>query len=82
MHLTIVAVGSRGDVQPFWGERVYCLGVGPHPIQFRKLTSKNLTLAIDRSLNDKAMRRNALALGEKLHQENGAGKAVEYIQAF
>jgi sterol 3beta-glucosyltransferase len=66
----------------FWGERVYRLGVGPHPIPFRKLSSENLALAIDRSLNDQELRQKAEALGEKLHKEDGVGKGVDFIQAF
>jgi len=68
--------------QPFWGERVYSLGVGPRPIQFGKLNTEKLAQAIDRSLNDHDMRLKAAELGEKLQKEDGVGKAVNFIQTF
>ena len=66
--------------QPFWGRRVYELGVGPKPIARRRLTVDNLTEAIGRAVSDEAMRRRAASLGERICAENGVAQAVTIIE--
>jgi len=66
--------------QPFWGERVFCLGAGPRPIPARQLTKDALADAI-RATADERMRRRALALGEQIRRENGVLRAVQVIQS-
>jgi sterol 3beta-glucosyltransferase len=68
--------------QPFWGERVHRLGAGPKPIPFARLSVGNLANAIDQAVNDPIVRLSAASVGEKLRNEDGVGKAVEYIRAF
>ncbi len=68
--------------QPFWGERVHHLGCGPHPISFTRLNIDNLADAIDRAVNNTALRHNAEILGDKLKNEDGVGKAVQMIRTF
>jgi sterol 3beta-glucosyltransferase len=63
--------------QPFWASRVRALGAGPEPIQLRELTAGTLSAAIERTLNDGAMRDRCRALGEKLEAEDGVARAVE-----
>jgi sterol 3beta-glucosyltransferase len=67
-----------GD-QPFWGERVSALGVGPSPIPQRRLSADLLVTAIDQALNDSEMRRRAAALGEAIRAENGLENALAVI---
>jgi sterol 3beta-glucosyltransferase len=52
--------------QPFWGNRIKELGVGPDPIPRKKLTAKKLAKAISLVLTDSAMRLRAAELGRKL----------------
>ena len=66
--------------QPFWGQRVYELGVGPKPIARRHLTVDNLTTAIARALSDEEMRKKAASLGERIRAENGVAQAVTIIE--
>ncbi len=66
--------------QPFWGERVYDLGVGPAPIPRRKLTVDRLAQAIQETVTNKAMRQRAVELGSKIQTEDGIANAVEVIQ--
>ncbi len=66
--------------QPFWGRRVYELGVGPKPIARRRLTVDNLTEAIRRAVSDVEMRKKAAALGERIRAENGIAQAVAVIE--
>lgn len=44
-----------GD-QPFWGKRVYQLGVGPEPIPQKKLSVESLTRALRRLTGDVVVR--------------------------
>lgn len=68
-----------GD-QPFWGQRVYALGVGPKPIPRRRLTVENLADAIQRAVSDMAIRANASHLGERIRAEDGIARAVSIIE--
>jgi sterol 3beta-glucosyltransferase len=65
--------------QPFWASRVRALGAGPEPIPLRKLTTERLAAAIDRALNDEAMRARCRELGEKIDAEDGIERAVEPV---
>jgi sterol 3beta-glucosyltransferase len=66
--------------QPFWGQRVAELGVGPTPIPLKKLTVDRLTRAIERAVNDQGMRQRAAALGAKIQAEDGIANAVAALQ--
>ena len=68
-----------GD-QPFWGQRVYALGVGPQPIPRRHLTANNLAEAIQCAVSDRVMHKNAANLGERIRAENGIAQAVAVIE--
>ena len=66
--------------QPFWGQRVYDLGVGPAPIPRRKLTVDRLAQAIQEAVTNTSMRQRAAELGSKIQAEDGIANAVEVIQ--
>ncbi len=68
-----------GD-QPFWGQRVYELGVGPKPIPRQRLTVDRLAESIRRAVSDTAMRKRAACLGECIRAENGIAQAVAVIE--
>jgi sterol 3beta-glucosyltransferase len=68
--------------QPFWGRRVYELGVGPEPILRKKLTVERLASAIRIVVNDDGMRRRAAVLGEVIRAEDGVGNAVQIIHTW
>ncbi len=68
--------------QPFWGERVRALGVGPRPIRRDRLTPQNLARAIRQLTGDPGLRRRAAALGEKIRAEDGVGRAVRLIEDY
>ncbi len=70
-----------GD-QPFWGQQVARLGVGPPPIPQTKLSVQLLCQAIEALLSDTKMRENAAALGRKISQENGTANAVAFIHQW
>lgn len=66
--------------QPFWGQRVYELGVGPKPIPRKRLTVDNLTEAIRHAVSDGEMRKKAASLGARIQAENGVAQAVAIIE--
>jgi sterol 3beta-glucosyltransferase len=68
-----------GD-QPFWGQRIYKLGVGPRPIPRRRLTVDRLAESIQRAVSDPAMRRQAACLGESIRSETGIAGAVAVLE--
>ena len=74
-----VVVPFFGD-QPFWGQRVADLGVGPQPIPRRKLTVERLAQAIQEALTDQTMRQRAANLGSKIQAEDGIARAVALVQ--
>lgn len=67
-----------GD-QPFWGRRVFELGVGPEPIPHKKLCVEKLANAIQVAVSDDNIRKRAAGLGEKIRAENGIARAVDFI---
>jgi UDP:flavonoid glycosyltransferase YjiC (YdhE family) len=73
-----VIVPFFGD-QPFWGQRIADLGVGPDPIPRKKLTVEQLTRAIQIAVSDKHMHQRAAKLGEQIRAEDGIASAVKII---
>ena len=59
-----------GD-QPFWGQRVYELGVGPRPIPRQRLTVDRLAESIRCAVSDTAMRKRAARLGNAFEPRMG-----------
>jgi len=66
--------------QPFWGQRVAELGVGPAPIPQRNLTAEKLADAILIAVSDRAMRQRAAELGAKIQTEDGIAGAVTALE--
>jgi len=73
-----IVVPFFGD-QPFWGQRVAALGVGPTPIPRKQLTTDKLAQAIQVALTDQTMRQHAASLGSQIRMEDGVGTAVSAI---
>ncbi len=76
-----IIVPFFGD-QPFWGERVKVLGVGPEPIPRKQLTVDKLAYAIHTAATHQPMQKRAAELGEKIRAEDGVGNAVRVIEQF
>lgn len=66
--------------QPYWGWRVYSLGVGPKYLLLKKLTVQKLADAITLAVTDKEMRQRVQLLGEKISAEDGVARAVELVE--
>jgi UDP:flavonoid glycosyltransferase YjiC (YdhE family) len=68
--------------QPFFGERVHQLGVGPKAIPRKELTAAALASAIHTVVHDQQMRDKAKALGEAIRAEDGVAEAVRVIERY
>jgi UDP:flavonoid glycosyltransferase YjiC (YdhE family) len=66
--------------QPFWGNRVYELGVGTKPLDRKSLTAEQLADAIKAALTDEAMQARTRELGARIRAEQGVKRAVEIFE--
>ncbi len=66
--------------QPYWGQLLYELGVGPPPVRLRKLTPQLLASALDDLDTTPAYAHAAEALRDKLMLEDGTNLAVDVIE--
>jgi UDP:flavonoid glycosyltransferase YjiC (YdhE family) len=76
-----VIIPFSGD-QPFWGDRVWKLGIGTAPIHHTQLNTQRLTAAIASITGNDDIQKRAHAIGEKIRSENGVARAVEAFQRF
>jgi UDP:flavonoid glycosyltransferase YjiC (YdhE family) len=66
--------------QPFWGRRLYELGVGVKPVPRNRITAENLAAGIHQLVHDDALRQRAARFGATLRAENGVGNAVAWVR--
>ena len=74
-------VAHMGD-QPYWGQRVYDLGVGATPLRRHTLTTDKLAQGITTLATDRQMQQKASQLGEHLQAETGVDNAVTAIKSM
>lgn len=74
-------VWHMGD-QPYWGRRVYELGMGSKPIPRNTLTTKHLVKAINQMTESDTMHHVAQKISKQLNQENGVEVAVRAFQTL
>lgn len=75
-----IVIPFLGD-QPFWGRRIYAIGAGPGPLFAKRLTVEKLTQAI-RQAESEPVRRRAHRIGQQIESEDGAGRALEWIEVY
>ena len=68
--------------QPYWGRRLYELGVGAKPIPRHELTTERLVAAIEAMVGNGAMKEKAAVLGAQIRQETGVANAVKAVDAI
>jgi UDP:flavonoid glycosyltransferase YjiC (YdhE family) len=76
-----IIIPFMGD-QPFWGRRVYELGVGPEPVSRRGLTAELLGNRITQAVSDPTLTEKASVLREKIRAEDGVSEAVQLITRY
>ena len=69
-----------GGDQPFWGERVRALGVGPKPIPRERLSATKLAKALHLLVTTRSYRVAARELGEHLRNEHGEVIAANIVE--
>lgn len=74
-------VAHMGD-QPYWGQRVFDLGVGAAPLRRHTLTTEKLAEGITTLVTDRQMRQEAARLGEHLQSETGVANAVAAVKSI
>ena len=67
--------------QPFWGDRIHTVGVGPKPILVKNLSVEKLTRAIAEAEKN-VIRKHAQAIGQRIRSEGGVKEVVELIEAY
>lgn len=77
--LPTLVIPFGGD-QPFWGDRVRALGVGPRPIPRERLTVKKLSRALTELVTEKRYQVAARELGARMVNEDGAVNAANIIE--
>jgi sterol 3beta-glucosyltransferase len=68
--------------QPFWGERIKAMGLGPDPIPQKKLSADRLARAIRTAVTDSDMKQRARLCGEAIRAEDGLDNAVKTIKNY
>lgn len=79
--LASVVVPIFGD-QPFWGRRVFELGVASRPIPAKRLSADALANAIRDVTTNEKVRHRAAALGGHIRKEDGVARAVKAIEDY
>jgi UDP:flavonoid glycosyltransferase YjiC (YdhE family) len=69
-----------GD-QPFWARRVFDLGIGPAPLDRKRLGVDQFAAALQ-AMTDPAMAARAAALGARLRAEDGTGAAAQFLESL
>lgn len=77
--LPTLVIPFGGD-QPFWGERVRTLGIGPAPIPRERLSARRLSKAITQLTTEKRYEVAARELGIRLCTEDGVVNAANIIE--
>ena len=67
--------------QPFWGNRVNAIGVGPKPILVKNLSVENLTQAIAEA-ESSTTRKRAQFIGQSIRSEKGIDNAIMLIESY
>jgi sterol 3beta-glucosyltransferase len=68
--------------QPYWGQRLYKMGLGPKPISRRKLTAENLAQNITIAVHNQAFQKRARQVGQKIRAEDGVARTVEVLEHY
>ena len=68
--------------QYYWGERVSCLKIGPHPIPRNRLSSRDLLKAIDEGVTSQEIQDNVLKVQEAILCKNGLKEALDYLETI
>lgn len=63
--------------QPYWGRRLWQLGVSPKPLPLRHLTAETLAQCIRIAVYDQSMQARARWVGQKIRTEEGVKRTIK-----
>lgn len=66
--------------QPYWGKKLYEIGVAGKPLQKQTVTSQNLADSILTVLKTTGLSQRALGVSQTMREEDGVGNAVSLIE--
>jgi sterol 3beta-glucosyltransferase len=66
--------------QPFWGERLHELGVGPAPIGRQRLTAASFAAALQDLAHNAKYRQHAQRIQAQVSSEDGLQQAYAFLQ--
>ncbi len=69
-----------GGDQPFWGQRIYDLGIGPKPIKRENLTVEKLADALIELTHTPRFNVAVSEIGERMKYENGTLLAADIVE--
>ena len=69
-----------GGDQPFWGQRIYDLGIGPKPIKRENLTVEKLADALIKLTHTPRFNVAVSEIGERMKYENGTLWAADIVE--
>lgn len=67
--------------QPFWGDRVHTVGVGPKPIRVNQLSVEKMASAMAEAETNVILER-AQVTGQRIRSEEGVDTAVKLIESY
>ena len=68
--------------QPFWGQRVADVGIGPPPIPPKRLTVTRLANTIKMATQDGAMRARVRRFAEQIRAEDGVARTIALFHQY
>lgn len=68
--------------QPYWGQRLYKMGVSPMPIPYARLNAEILAQRLITISKDRGMQERARQIGGQIRAEQGLARAVNTIEGY
>ncbi len=75
-----IVIPFTGD-QPFWGNQIYKMGVGPKPILVKHLSVNTLVESIVEAESE-VVRKQSQVVGQEIRSEDGIMNAVKLIESY
>ena len=68
--------------QPFWGRRIFALGLGPKPQKLKRLKAERFAQGLVDLVHNKSYAARAAEMAAAIAREDGVAKAIEVIEGL
>jgi sterol 3beta-glucosyltransferase len=68
--------------QPFWGRRIFALGLGPKPQKLKRLKAERFAQGLLDLVRNESYAARAAEMGAAIAREDGVAKAIEVIEGL